>query len=214
MTGNELGTKVKGARGTYLLGNKPTLGPLTAEQAHQRVEVFGKQVLAAQVADDALYFLPTLAVGFYEADVLMLDALAAGGFDRAEVHSQYLSRLIMNDRSIVSRASGDSIKEFLSRRFGPQTTLDPIKSGTFRHGPAPERETCASSPLKKSPYAWRSPAKALRAPPVSGIAAAVRVAPISARGTTGGSTGPGQIRKPAPFRLVGCGRCRSRTAPA
>ena len=60
-----------------------SLARLALDQANQRIEVRCEQVLAAEVTDDALLVLAVVAVGLDQTDVLMLDALAACGLDRA-----------------------------------------------------------------------------------------------------------------------------------
>jgi hypothetical protein len=53
--------------------------------------VSGEQVLAAEIADDALLALAALAVRLDQPHILMLDTLAARRLDRAQEHAASLS---------------------------------------------------------------------------------------------------------------------------
>jgi hypothetical protein len=65
VAGDQVGAKVEGTRGAHAIGAERSLRALPAEQANERVEVFGEQIFAAQVTDDALFLLTVVAVGFH-----------------------------------------------------------------------------------------------------------------------------------------------------
>lgn len=58
----------------------------------QRGEMWGEQILAAEVAQHALLVLAALAIALDQAQVRVLDTLAARSFDRAQKCHGFLSR--------------------------------------------------------------------------------------------------------------------------
>jgi hypothetical protein len=71
-----------------------------APQAHQGIEMRGQPIVATEVGDDALLSLTVLPVRFDEPDVLVGEAGAAAGPDRAQVHT--LSRVIRESHTVLS----------------------------------------------------------------------------------------------------------------
>ena len=51
-----------------------------------------QHILAAEAGDQALLDLPIIAVALHQADIFVLNALAAGGFDDAQEHRRIRSR--------------------------------------------------------------------------------------------------------------------------
>ena len=66
---------------------------LAAQQSVQGIEMLEQQLLAAEACDQALLDLAALAIALHQANVLMLDTLAAGGFDDTQEHRQSRSLL-------------------------------------------------------------------------------------------------------------------------
>lgn len=66
--------------------------PLAPQERNQVIQMLGQQILAPEAADDPLLVLATLPVGLDQPHVLVLNAFAATGLDRAQEHSRLLSR--------------------------------------------------------------------------------------------------------------------------
>ena len=69
------------------------LGQGLDQQSVQGIEMLEQQLLAAEACDQALLDLAALAIALHQANVLMLDTLAAGGFDDTQEHRQSRSLL-------------------------------------------------------------------------------------------------------------------------
>src|SRR3989304_256795 len=89
---------------------------LPTQQTDERIKVRGEEILAAEIAHDALLGAAVLPVGFDEADILVLDALAAGRLHGAQEHRLLLSP---HNRRNSARRSRNTYDESVTTLLAP-----------------------------------------------------------------------------------------------
>ena len=113
---------------------------LAMQQARQlgEVEMRCQQVLATEIEHGAVARLAVLAIGFDQAHIFMLDAVAAGGADDAQEHGplRTLSRDQHHANQQMASTNSAISSQSLSLRFGENRTLTSTKS-TIYHPPPP-----------------------------------------------------------------------------